>query len=123
MMDRLALDLDRIQAITDSLRSIAAQDDPVGQVLTEWEQPSGLNIRRVRTPLGVVGVISVHGPFGRGDSIALLTPQGHPIGYGLTRYTSAEAEIIKGHQTSDIEALLGSPGRAALIHRDDLALS
>jgi glutamate 5-kinase len=69
------------------------------------------------------GVTAVSGPFGRGDSVALLTPDGRPIGHGLTRYTSAEAELIKGRQSSEIEAILGAPGRAALIHRDDLALS
>ncbi|UOA23501.1 Glutamate 5-kinase [Sulfitobacter pontiacus] len=69
------------------------------------------------------GVTAVSGPFGRGDSVALLAPDGRPIGHGLTRYTSAEAELIKGRQSSEIEAILGAPGRAALIHRDDLALS
>jgi len=78
MMDRLALDLDRIQAITDSLRSIAAQDDPVGQVLTEWDQPSGLNIQRVRTPLGVVGVIYESRPNVTADAGALCRKCGDP---------------------------------------------
>ena len=69
------------------------------------------------------GVTAVAGPFGRGDSVALLDPDGRPIGHGLTRYTSAEAMLIKGRQSSEIEEILGAPGRAALIHRDDLALS
>ncbi|MEH6393096.1 MAG: glutamate-5-semialdehyde dehydrogenase [Sulfitobacter sp.] len=79
MMDRLALDLDRIQAITDSLRSIAAQDDPVGQVLTEWDQPSGLNIQRVRTPLGVVGVIYESRPNVTADAGALCLKAGNAV--------------------------------------------
>ncbi|MEE3071232.1 MAG: gamma-glutamyl-phosphate reductase, partial [Pseudomonadota bacterium] len=57
MMDRLMLDDGRIQGICDSLRAVAAQDDPVGAVLSEWDRPSGLHIRKVRTPLGVIGVI------------------------------------------------------------------
>ena len=57
MMDRLMLDEDRIKGMVNGLRSVAAQDDPVGAVTEEWEQPNGLNIRRVRTPLGVIGVI------------------------------------------------------------------
>ncbi|MGR3469163.1 MAG: glutamate-5-semialdehyde dehydrogenase, partial [Shimia sp.] len=57
MMDRLMLDDARIGGICDGLRAVAAQDDPVGAVMAEWDQPSGLNIQRVRTPLGVVGVI------------------------------------------------------------------
>lgn len=68
------------------------------------------------------GISAVSGPFGRGDSVALLDPQGHSVGYGLTRYSSAEADQIKGHQSAEIELLLGYPGRAALIHRDDMAL-
>lgn len=79
MMDRLALDLDRIQAITGSLRSIAAQDDPVGQVLTEWDQPSGLNIQRVRTPLGVVGVIYESRPNVTADAGALCLKAGNAV--------------------------------------------
>ncbi|MDH5797592.1 MAG: gamma-glutamyl-phosphate reductase, partial [Paracoccaceae bacterium] len=52
MMDRLMLDEPRIQGIVDGLRAVAAQPDPVGAVLKEWDMPSGLHIRRVRTPLG-----------------------------------------------------------------------
>ena len=68
------------------------------------------------------GVTQVTGPFDRGDSIALLDPSGRVIGSGLTRYASDEAAQIKGHQSGEIEELLGYPGRAALIHRDDMAL-
>ena len=57
MMDRLTLTEDRIAGIVEGLRAIAAQPDPVGQVITEWDRPTGLHIKRVRTPLGVVGVI------------------------------------------------------------------
>ena len=52
MMDRLMLDESRIQGMVDGLRTVADQADPVGEVLTEWDMPSGLNIQRVRTPLG-----------------------------------------------------------------------
>jgi glutamate 5-kinase len=68
------------------------------------------------------GVKVVTGTFGRGDPVAILGPDGHQIGLGLARYTAAEAGIIAGHHSSEIEALLGYPGRAALIHRDDMAL-
>ena len=57
MLDRLKLDEGRVGAMIEGLHAIAAQPDPVGQVIAEWDRPSGLHIRRVRTPLGVVGVI------------------------------------------------------------------
>ncbi len=67
------------------------------------------------------GVTSVSGRFGRGEPVAILGPNG-PLGQGLARYTSVEAQKIKGHRSGDIADLLGYPGRAALIHRDDMAL-
>ncbi len=67
------------------------------------------------------GVIGVSGNFGRGDPVVINGPAGS-IGQGLSRYTSAEAVSIKGRQSSDIEGILGYPGRAALIHRDDMAI-
>jgi glutamate 5-kinase len=68
------------------------------------------------------GVIEVTGSFDRGDSIAILDSAGRVIGSGLSRYASDEAGKIKGHKSGDIEPILGYPGRAALIHRDDMAL-
>lgn len=68
------------------------------------------------------GVTEVIGTFGRGDSVAIEGPDGKVLGFGLTRYTSAEAESIKGHHSREIEELLGYAGRAALIHRDDMAI-
>ncbi|MEL6807166.1 MAG: glutamate 5-kinase [Pseudomonadota bacterium] len=68
------------------------------------------------------GVKAITGAFGRGDPVAITGPDGHQLGLGLSRYTAKETQIIKGHQSHEIETLLGYPGRAALIHRDDMAL-
>ncbi|SFI83062.1 glutamate 5-kinase [Celeribacter neptunius] len=67
-----------------------------------------------------VGVEEVVGHFGRGEPVLVLGPDGARIGLGLSRYTSDEAEAIKGAHSEDIQAILGYSGRAALIHRDDL---
>ncbi|MBO9430287.1 glutamate 5-kinase [Sulfitobacter sp. R18_1] len=74
------------------------------------------------TSLLPAGVTSVEGRFERGDSIAMYDPAGHAVGHGLSRYSAEEIGQIKGHKSAEIEALLGYPGRAALIHRDDMAL-
>ncbi len=79
MMDRLLLNEDRIQGIVNGLRAVAAQDDPVGEVMTEWDMPSGLHIRRVRTPLGVVGVIYESRPNVTADAGALCLKSGNAV--------------------------------------------
>ena len=79
MMDRLMLNEDRIQSIVDGLRAIAAQGDPVGAVIAEWDMPSGLHIRRVRTPLGVVGVIYESRPNVTADAAALCLKSGNAV--------------------------------------------
>jgi glutamate-5-semialdehyde dehydrogenase len=79
MMDRLMLDVERVQAIVDGLRNIAEQADPVGEVIAEWTQPSGINIRRVRTPLGVIGVIYESRPNVTADAGALCLKAGNAV--------------------------------------------
>ncbi len=68
------------------------------------------------------GVTRVSGRFGRGDAVSIAAPGGEVLGIGLTRYTSEEATAISGHRSDEIEAILGYPGRAALVHRDDMAI-
>lgn len=65
------------------------------------------------------GVVAVSGRFGRGDPVTILGPDG-ALGKGLVRYTGDEARLLQGRQSGDIEAILGYPGRAALVHRDDM---
>ena len=77
MMDRLMLDDARIQGMVDGLRAVAAQDDPVGSVLAEWDRPSGLHIKRVSTPLGVIGVIYESRPNVTADAGALCLKAGN----------------------------------------------
>ncbi|UWR97633.1 glutamate-5-semialdehyde dehydrogenase [Phaeobacter inhibens] len=79
MMDRLALDEDRISGIVAGLRAVAAQPDPVGEILAEWSQPSGLDIQRVRTPLGVIGVIYESRPNVTADAGALCLKSGNAV--------------------------------------------
>lgn len=68
------------------------------------------------------GIAQVSGRFKRGDPVAILGPEGHKLGQGLSCYTSSEANAIKRRHSGEIESILGYPGRAALIHRDDMAL-
>jgi glutamate-5-semialdehyde dehydrogenase len=79
MMDRLLLDEARVRGIVAGLRAVAEQRDPVGEVIAEWDMPSGLNIRRVRTPLGVVGVIYESRPNVTADAGALCLKSGNAV--------------------------------------------
>jgi glutamate 5-kinase len=69
------------------------------------------------------GVTRIEGAFARGDCVAIRDAQGAEIGRGLIAYDAVHAERIKGRNSRDIAHLLGTPGRAEMIHRDDMALS
>lgn len=79
MMDRLMLDEDRVRSIVDGLRAVAQQSDPVGEVIDAWDRPSGLKIKRVRTPLGVIGVIYESRPNVTADAGALCLKAGNAV--------------------------------------------
>ena len=79
MLDRLMLDDERIDSIIAGLRAIAAQPDPVGETIKVWDMPSGLHIRRVRTPLGVIGVIYESRPNVTADAGALCLKAGNAV--------------------------------------------
>src|SRR5690606_17571715 len=77
MLDRLKLDPQRIRAIGDGIRTIAELPDPVGDVIAGWDRPNGLHIERVRTPLGVIGVIYESRPTVTADAGALCLKAGN----------------------------------------------
>ncbi|NVK97389.1 MAG: glutamate-5-semialdehyde dehydrogenase [Ruegeria pomeroyi] len=114
MMDRLMLDEARIQGIVDGLRTVADQDDPVGEVLAEWDMPSGIHIQRVRTPLGVIGVIYESRPNVTADAGALCLKSGNAV-------------ILRGgsesfHSSGAIHACLVAGLRAAGLPEDAIQL-
>ena len=69
-----------------------------------------------------IGVVSVKGSFERGDAVNVEDGAGHVIARGLAAYPAADARLIAGHKTDEIEGLLGYRGPDELIHRDDLVL-
>ena len=79
MMDRLLLDLSRVQGIVDGLKAVARQTDPVGRVLDQWDRPNGLSITKVATPLGVIGVIYESRPNVTADAGALCLKSGNAV--------------------------------------------
>lgn len=78
-IDRLLLDEDRLTGIADGIAAIAALPDPVGAVIAEWERPNGLQFERVRTPLGVIGVIYESRPNVTADAGALCLKAGNAV--------------------------------------------
>ncbi|WP_298964874.1 glutamate-5-semialdehyde dehydrogenase [uncultured Roseibium sp.] len=78
-LDRGTLTLERIEAIAAALEDIVALDDPVGSVMAAWERPNGLKIERVRTPLGVIGVIYESRPNVTADAGALCLKAGNAV--------------------------------------------
>ena len=78
-LDRLILNDERIMSISNGLREIIKIEDPVGQIMSEWDRPNGLNIERVRTPLGVIGVIYESRPNVTADAGALCLKAGNAV--------------------------------------------
>ena len=114
MMDRLLLTEDRVKSMCEGLRAVAGQDDPVGEILAEWDMPSGLHIRRVRTPLGVIGVIYESRPNVTADAGALCLKSGNAV-------------ILRGgsesfHSSAAIHAALVEGLRAAGLPEDAIQL-
>jgi len=78
-LDRLKLDEGRVQAIVDGIKSIADLKDPVGEIISQWDRPNGLHIERVRTPLGVIGVIFESRPNVTADAGVLCLKAGNAV--------------------------------------------
>ena len=107
MMDRLRLDEGRVRGIVDGLRAVAEQKDPVGEVMAEWDMPSGLHIRRVRTPLGVIGVIYESRPNVTADAGALCLKAGNAVilrggSESFHSSTAIHACMVKGLQQAGL---------------------
>ncbi|MFA6170244.1 MAG: glutamate-5-semialdehyde dehydrogenase [Candidatus Margulisiibacteriota bacterium] len=79
LLDRLALDGKRIKGMADGLNIVRGLPDPVGEVISEWKRPNGLKIRKVRVPLGVIGIIYEARPNVTVDSAALCLKAGNAV--------------------------------------------
>ena len=108
-VDRLKLTPERIRAMADGVREIAALPDPVGQVIAAWERPNGLKIERVRTPLGVIGVIFESRPNVTADAGALCLAAGNAVilrggSDSLNSSAAIHACLVKGLEAAGLPA-------------------
>lgn len=122
-IDRLTLNPERVEAMANGLEEIAALPDPVGDVVAEWDRPNGLHIQRVRTPLGVIGIIYESRPNVTADAGGLCLKSGNAVILrgGSESHYSAEAihaALVAGLQEAGLpEAaiqLVPTPDRAAV---------
>ncbi len=79
LIDRLKLNEDRLSEIADALVQVAALEDPVGEVLEQWERPNGLHMEKIRVPLGVVGMIYEARPNVTVDASSLCLKTGNAV--------------------------------------------
>lgn len=98
---------------------IAGSLNAKGSLVIDRGAVKALNSGKSLLPAGVRTVI---GDFQEGEAVSILDLDGTEIARGLSSYSAAEAKLIAGHQSQDIERLLGHQGRQAVIHRDDLAV-
>jgi len=79
MLDRLALDSGRVEAMAAGLEEIGDLPDPVGKVLAKWQRPNGLQIERISVPLGVIGIIYESRPNVTADAAGLCLKSGNAV--------------------------------------------
>jgi len=79
LLDRLSLDAGRVEGIASGIEEIAGLDDPIGQIMDEWDRPNGLHIQRVRVPLGVIGIIYESRPNVTADAGCLCLKSGNAV--------------------------------------------
>jgi len=99
---------------------IAGQLQPAGELHIDEGAMTALGAGKSLLP---AGVRKINGVFSRGDTIAIIGPSGREIARGLASYDADEARQIAGRKSAEIEKILGYPGRAAMIHRDDMVMT
>ena len=99
---------------------IAGNLEPAGRLTVDAGAIGALMSGKSLLPAGVK---LVSGSFSRGDTVAILSPEGFEIARGLVAYDAPDAVRIAGLKTAEIEAVLGYEARSAMVHRDDLVVS
>lgn len=99
---------------------IAGQLQPAGELHIDEGAMTALGAGKSLLP---AGVRKINGVFSRGDTVAIIGPSGREIARGLASYDADEARQIAGRKSAEIEKILGYPGRAAMIHRDDMVMT
>ncbi len=101
-------------------RWIAGALAPVGAIIVDDGAVAALKNNKSLLPVGVIGA---KGDFARGDAVRILDRAGRELARGLSAYSSADVQRIKGLRSADLQKALGQAGRDVLIHRDDLVLT
>jgi glutamate-5-semialdehyde dehydrogenase len=118
LMDRLALDEDRVAAMAEGVRKIVALPDPVGEVIDGFRLPNGLDVRKVRVPLGVVAVVYEARPNVTVDAAALCLKSGNAIvlrGSSSAAHSNAVlAEVVAACVPAGAVSLVQGGGRDEL---------
>jgi glutamate-5-semialdehyde dehydrogenase len=114
MLDRLKLDEARISKMAQGVREVSVLADPVGQILEEWSRPNGLRLQKIRTPIGVIGIIYESRPNVTCDAGVLCLKTGNAV-------------ILRGgseafHSNTAIAAVLQKSGRKAGLPEHSLQL-
>ncbi len=109
MLDRLNLTKDRILDMAAAVQAIASIPDPIGQTIAQWDRPNGLDISRVRTPLGVIGVIYESRPNVTADAGSLCLQAGNAVILrgGTDSFNSSRAIhdcMVKGLKSAGLPA-------------------
>ena len=123
-LDRLRLTEERIAGMADGLRQVAALPDPLGEVLDGWRRPNGLELRRIRVPLGVVAVIYENRPNVTSDAAGICLKSGNAVvlrgSSSAQRSNRAIVEVLRDGATkaglpADAVLLVDAPSRDAAV--------
>ena len=123
-LDRLRLTEERIAGMADGLRQVAALPDPLGEVLDGWRRPNGLELRRIRVPLGVVAVIYENRPNVTSDAAGICLKSGNAVvlrgSSSAQRSNRAIVEVLRDGATkaglpADAVLLVDDPSRDAAV--------
>ncbi len=124
LLDRLALDAGRVKAMADGARAIAALPDPVGEVIDGHRLPNGLDVRKVRVPLGVVAVVYEARPNVTIDAAALCLKSGNAVvlrGSSSAAHSNAVLAAVAGQAAADAGLPTGAIVLVAGGGREELA--
>jgi len=104
-IDRLRLTPDRISGMADGIRQVAALEDPVGEILRDWTRPNGIRIQKIRTPIGVIGIIYESRPNVTADAAVLCLKTGNAVILrGGSEALASNLAIAKALQAGGFEA-------------------